>query len=127
MRRVRKAVVIAAVFALGIVVEAHIRRTPSDGYGRLFGQEVAVRNDDVQPRKIEVVNEAPVQPAPRNDAVLTAPSASDTQAVPQTAAAPVAQAAAAPDAAPQTFRPSHSRFTIVGDENGVSVVTNNRR
>jgi hypothetical protein len=114
MRRVRKAVVIAAVFALGIVVEAHIRRTPSDGYGRLFGQEVAVRNDDVQPRKVEVVNEAPVQPAARNDAVLTAPSASETQAAPQTAAAP------------EVPRPSRSRFVIVGDANGVSVIDNGR-
>ena len=109
------------VFALGIVVEAHVRRTPSSGYGRLFDQQIAVRNDDLQPRKIEVVAEAPVQPSATTAAVLTAPVA--TEPTPGTPGTPVAVAAAAPET---STRPSRSRFVIVGDANGVSVVNSGR-
>jgi len=113
MKRLRKAAVVLVVFALGIVVEARVRRTPSDSYGRLFGQQVAVRNDDLKPRKIEVVAEAPVQPS-ASATVLTASSATEQ---------PAGTTVAAPEA---TTRPSRSRFAIVGDANGVSVVNNGR-
>lgn len=118
MKRFRIVLVIAVVFALGIVVDASVRRTPSDGYGRLFSQQVAVRNDDLQPRKVQVVPEAPVQPTATSADVLTATSATEQPA--GSGATTVAAATApAPDG---MLRPSHSRFVIVGDASGVSVV-----
>lgn len=124
-----KATLAIAALVVAVTVYSNVRGLPAGDYGRLFGRQVAVPNDDFV-RKTGIVAEAPVPDQSVPDPMLVAPAAreqllhADSNVPP---AAPVAPASVA--AAPATFVASNVAteargrgLAIVGDGTSIAIV-----
>jgi hypothetical protein len=112
---------VASIFA-AISIYNEARRGPAGEYGRLFGKQVAVPNDDIT-RKVDVIHEGPVADQSASDPMLVAPAAREQVLMANSNVAttkPVTTTVLAPTAAIGDVR-GHGT-TIVGDGNGVAVV-----
>ena len=120
----RFAIAIAVVFA-GLTLQSELRRGNTDGYGRLFGKQVAGQHEIAKPQ-FDVVKEVPVADQSKPDALLEEPAARSQYLIDDTASTTVATAAqtsgvSEPAPAP-VVRGSAAGATIVGDSNGVTIV-----
>ena len=116
------AVIFAAVSAFN-----EFRRTPAGEYGRLFGSQVPATNTAIA-RKVDVVEEAPVDDQRAADPMLVAPAAREQLLLANTnAPAPAQTVTTVPVTTPvpppsAIGRVSGHGTTIVGDGNGVAIV-----
>ena len=111
---------VAVVFA-SISIYSEARRGPAGEYGRLFGKQVTVPDAAIE-RKIDVIDEAPVADQRASDPMLVAPAAREQVLLANTnkaAPTPVVKTVPAPTSVGDTG--GHGT-TIVGDDNGVTVV-----
>lgn len=119
----RFAIAIAVVFA-GLTLRSELRHGNGNGYGRLFGKQVAGQHEIAKPQ-FDVVKEVPVADQSKPDALLEEAAARSQYLIDDTATTTVATATqnsvSEPAPAP-VVRGSAAGATIVGDSNGVSVV-----
>jgi hypothetical protein len=114
---------VAVIFA-SISVYNEARRGPAGEYGRLFGKQVSVPNDDVK-RNVDVIHEGDVTDQSSPDPMLVAPAAREQILMANTN---VPTATVAPQPVPVAVTPTAAAdvrghgTTIVGDGNGVTVV-----
>jgi len=119
---------VAVIFAT-VSVYNEARRAPAGEYGRLFGSQVPATNTAIS-RKVDVVQEAPVDDQRAADPMLVAPAAREqlllansnvppAAPAPQTVTVPVATPVPSPSA---IGRVGGHGTTIVGDGNGVAIV-----
>jgi hypothetical protein len=117
---------VAVIFA-AVSIYNEARRAPAGEYGRLFGSQVPATNTAIS-RKVDVVEEAPVDDQRAADPMLVAPAAREQLLLANTnAPAPAPQVVTVPVAAPVLSpsaigRVSGNGTTIVGDGNGVTIV-----
>jgi hypothetical protein len=117
---------VAVIFAT-VSIYNEARRAPAGEYGRLFGSQVPSTNTAIS-RKVDVVEEAPVDDQRAADPMLVAPAAREQLLLANTnAPAPAPQVVTVPVAAPALSpsaigRVSGNGTTIVGDGNGVAIV-----
>lgn len=123
----RFAIAFAILFA-GLTLRSEFRHGISDGYGRLFGKQVA-RQNDIAPPKFDVVKEAPVSDQTKADALLEdAAARSQYLTDPTATTSTTATTATAPAPVPAAVETAHvpngstNGATIVGDSNGVTIV-----
>lgn len=124
----RFAIAFAILFA-GLTLRSGFRHGITDGYGRLFGKQVARQNEIAQP-KFDVVKEAPVTDQTKADALLEDAAArsqyliDSATSTTSTTATAVTTPAPAPAAVETARVPGGTAngATIVGDSNGVTIV-----
>jgi hypothetical protein len=114
-----------AMLSIAVVVAAistynAARRAPPGEYGRLFGGQVTTTNAAIS-RKMDVVEEAPVDDQRAADPMLVAPAAREQLLLANTNA-PVAATPAPVATPPAIGNVSGHGTAIVGDGNGVAVV-----
>jgi hypothetical protein len=99
------------------------RRAPAGEYGRLFGSQVPAANTAIS-RKVDVIEEGPVDDQRGADPMLVAPAAREQLLLANTnVPAPVPPSAPAPVTSPSAIgNVSGHGTTIVGDGTGVAVV-----
>ena len=107
---------LAVIFA-SISIYNEARRAPAGEYGRLFRSQVPSTNTAVT-RKVDVIEEGPVDDQRAADPMLVAPAARE-QLLRADSNVPVAPAPVPPSAPAPV---SAHGTTIVGDGNGVAVV-----
>jgi hypothetical protein len=115
-----------AVLVASISTYNASRRAPAGEYGRLFGSQVQATNTAIS-RKVDVIEEGPVDDQRSSDPMLVAPAAREQllRADSNVPAAPaaIAPAPVAPVATPSAIgNVSGHGTTIVGDGKGVAVV-----
>src|SRR3954468_10289988 len=110
---------IAVIFA-SISVYNEARRAPAGEYGRLFGSQVPATNTAIS-RKVDVIEEGPVDDQRAADPMLVAPAAREQLLLANTNV-PVAPTPPPPRVAapPAIGNVSGHGTTIVGDGNGVA-------
>jgi len=124
LRNARNAFLVLAVVFVAITIRSEMEPKHRDSFGDLFQRELP----QVEAKPVEVVREAPspVQDHTAPDPMLVAPMAREQWLVDDsTTMAPVA--ASIEPVATVAPRDAHSRITIVGGPEGVSVVEQKRR
>jgi hypothetical protein len=123
---------VAAVLFAIITIASEVRRPKAGEYGRLVAREVPKSEIQVQPR--EIVTEASVPDETAADPMLIASQARAQYLGVNQTPMPVQPAAVLPPVSSDDF-PSrqpvlngeHGKVTIVGDANGVALVTQTSR
>src|SRR4051794_25584115 len=114
----------ALVLLVAVNFLSEIRGKHHGEFGALFDKQV--KTETVEPRKVEVVTEAPAQIQDHDsaDPMLLAPAARQQQYLGTNEITPRTQVVPVPQQ-PQPLQPSadRGRVAIVGDEHGVSVVS----
>ncbi len=103
-----------AIFFLGVTIRSDLRRSPSGDYGRLFGKQVSGQTS-VQPKRVDVVREAPVVDQTAADPWLLAPAAREQYLGVNLSVQPTASQVPPAQAAP-------GEAAVVNGPNGVTIV-----
>ena len=107
LKNFRKAILVIAIFFLGVTIQSDLRHGPADEYGRLFRKQVSGQVT-VAPKNHPVVREAPIEDQTSADALLVSAAARGQYLV---------------DPALSRIAPAgEPALRVVGDPNGITIV-----
>jgi hypothetical protein len=125
LKNVRNVTLIAVALFAALTIASEIRRPKTrDDYGRLFGSQIAVPATTAQSTP-QVITEAPVADEEHADPLLLSAAAREQYlgVNSQPVVAPVVSATPADFARPAPVLGEGRHVSVVGDANGVAVVT----
>ena len=103
LKNFRKAILVIAIFFLGVTIQSDLRHGPADEYGRLFRKQVSGQVT-VAPKNYPMVREAPIEDQTAADPLLVSAAARGQYLL------------ATPQEAPR------SDVAVVGGPNGITIV-----